>query len=391
MSTRIEELKKTKYVGIVIHSNAGLYANGIIQNAFFIYMCLEKAGMKCRFLCGDENPTPFEFRSLPLQTISTNELEFDASEFHTIVTVTRGVSQEEYDMFKKHKINVVSFQCGNNFMHHLEDFVRGRANPHVTTYIGRGSPCDELWLIPSYEHSLEYVSLIRGKPTYIIPHLWSNIIIAETAANRFKMPESDLIYNYANHPGKKINILILEPNMAIFKTCWVPLLAGEKLFIENEGLLDNVYAFNFPTFDSSYSMTDNLLSDKKIRKFKRLAIPEILAHFNKEDSFPVIVSHQILNSLNYLYYEALYYGWPLVHNSPDLDGCGYYYPENNIGACAEAIKKAYRFHNRTAKEYLDKGRAYLKRVDPLDPDMIRTWDGMISEGVSRSLAAPAAL
>jgi hypothetical protein len=91
--------------------------------------------------------------------------------------------------------------------------------------------------------------------------------------------------------------------------------------------------------------------------------------------------------LNYLYYEALYYGWPLVHNSPDLDGCGYYYPENNIGACAEAIKKAYTFHNRTSKEYLEKGRAYLKRVDPFDAEMLRTWDGMISTGVANSLAS----
>ncbi len=317
-----------------------------------------------------------------------NPLEFDPSEYHTIITVTRGVTTEQYHMLKEHKVFIVAFTCGNSFMHHLEDFVRGPSQPGITTYIGRKNLCDELWLIPSYAHSLEYMSLIRGKPTYIIPHLWGPQIVLETAMKWFKIPESDLLYNYANHCGKrKIDLIILEPNMAIFKTCWVPILAGEKLFIEDPDIIENIYAFNFPTHNNSYEMTDNLLCEKKIRKFKRLAIPEVLAHFNKKDSFPVIVSHQTLNSLNYLYYEALYYGWPLVHNSPDLDGCGYYYPENNIGACAEAIKKAYTFHNRTSKEYLEKGRAYLKRVDPFDAEMLRTWDGMISTGVANSLAS----
>ena len=31
----------TKKIGLVIHSGAHLFSNGIVQNAYFIYQCLE--------------------------------------------------------------------------------------------------------------------------------------------------------------------------------------------------------------------------------------------------------------------------------------------------------------------------------------------------------------
>lgn len=382
----IDEIKRSKYVGIVIHDKAALFSNGITQNAYFIYQCLENIGYKCQFLCNEANPSKFEYNDLPLKQISKNPLEFDPDEYHTIITVTRGVSPDEYAMFKKAKVHVVAFTCGNTLMHHLEDFVRGPLKPGITTYIGKGAMCDEIWVIPSYEHSLEYISIIRGKPAFIVPHLWSPQIMIENTVKMYKQPESALLYNYANHFGKKIDILILEPNVALFKTSWLPLVASEKLHLMDEDIIENVYGFNFPVHNNSYTMTDNLKVCKKIRYFKRLPITDIFLHFNRKNTFPVIVSHHMLNGLNYLYYEALYYGWPLVHNSVELEDCGYYYPENNISACAEAIMKAYTMHNKTFETYLEKSRKYLKRVDPLDADMGKIWNGFLSAGISKSIA-----
>jgi hypothetical protein len=382
----IKEIRSTKYVGIVIHDKANLYSNGITQNAYFIYQCLEHLGMKCMFLCPDANPSKFEYRDIPLKQISLNPLEFDPSEFHTIITVTRGVTKDEYHMFKKANVFVVAFTCGNTLMHHMEDFVRGPLHKSTTTYIGKNSLCDEIWVIPSYAHSLEYISLTRAKPAYIVPHLWSPQFISETVVRFNKKTKEDLVYDYAKHTGTKIDILIVEPNVALFKNAWIPIMAAEKLHTMRPDLIENVYVFNFPEHTNSYNMIDNLSVGSKIRKFKRLPMPDIMTHFNDKRTFPVFLCHHILNSLNYVYYEALYYGWTLVHNSDDLDGCGYYYPENDLTACANAILNAYDNHNKNVELYTEKAREYLKRVDPLDPEVGKIWNGLINCGISKTIA-----
>ena len=40
----------------------------------------------------------------------------------------------------------------------------------------------------------------------------------------------------------------------------------------------------------------------------------------------IILSHQLKCELNYLYFEALYLGLPLLHNSPMISEYGYFYP-----------------------------------------------------------------
>jgi hypothetical protein len=387
MQAQIKEARSSKKVGILIHSGTQLFSNGIIQNAYFIMQCFERLGLSCQFLCHEENPLPFEYKGLTLQQISTNQIVFNPREFHTIITVSRGISKEMYTYLKSFKIYVVGFICGNSLMHDCEDFVRGPFFKGQSTHIGKGSPVDELWVIPSYKHALEYISLIRGAPSYTVPHLWSPCIVEAVVDQVIKKPIRDLYYNYANHYGKKIDILVLEPNIALFKNAWIPIVAAEHLHKQFPELIDNVYVFNFPEIEHPYAMVENLTIHNKVRKFKRLAIPDILVHFNQKDTFPVIVSHQVLNGLNYIYYEALFYGWPLVHNSNDMGTCGYKYSENDFIGCANAIMDAYTSHNRRVESYKDEAREFMSRVDPLDPSVGKIWDQLINAGLSKSLAA----
>jgi hypothetical protein len=385
--THLDTLAHTKKVGIVIHDKASLYSNGITQNAYFIYQLLQNIGMNPEFLCHETNPSKFEKDDLVVRYLSENPLEFNYNDYHTILTVTRGLSQLQYDQFKKAKCFIVAFTCGNNLMHNMEDFVRGPYTKGVSTFISRTTPCDELWLIPSYSHSLDYVSVIRGKPSYIIPHLWSPEIILETAVSRFNKKESDLVYQYAKHTKPKLDILILEPNMALFKNAWLAVVACEKLHQMHPDLIENVYIFNMPEHNLSYSMVESLTVGPRIRKFKRLSIPEIMTHFNDKDTFPIVLSHQVLNSLNYLYYELLYYGWPLVHNSRDTEGNGYYYPDNDITACANAILLAYNTHAKHIDDYMKRGRIYTEKINPMNKEMGKVWKQMIYAGVVKSQAS----
>jgi len=120
----------------------------------------------------------------------------------------------------------------------------------------------------------------------------------------------------------------------------------------------------------------------KVRRFVRLSTPEIVDHFNNSsDCYPIFVSYQLNNPLNYTYYEALHYGYPLVHNSPDLDGLGYYYPEMSISKCAEQILHAYKHHDKNVDMLRKKADKYLERFDPLNPDVGTTFKGFLTSAI----------
>jgi hypothetical protein len=342
--------------------------------------------LKPELLCFDENPKPFGFKDLTMkQIVYGNTEKFNPSDYFLIMTVTRTMGSTYHKMFKDAGVAVCSFICGNCIMHDQEDFCRG--NRGQSSFIDSSCGSDELWIIPSYWSSHEYLETIRDMPAKIVPHLWDSIIIKEFLPKIYKQPEEVLYYNPKKHNGKKINILILEPNLALFKNAWVPIIACEKLHKEYPELIDQVYVFNFPNENNSWDMADSLKihKDKKLRRFSRLPIPEIMMHFNSLESMPIFLSYQVNNSLNYLYYELFYYNYPLVHNSPDVDGCGFYYPQFDIGKCVEKIVEANLVYNEDIEKHKIKNKKYLKKSDPLDPEVGKFWNKLINDLVLKDV------
>lgn len=382
----VKKLKSTKKVGIIIHSGSHLFSSGIIQNAYFNYQCFEHMGLKPEFLCFDNDPKGFGYKDLKMkQIVYTDKTKFEPSDYFMVMTVTRAMDKVTYKFFKDAGVSVCAFICGNCIMFDQEDFCRGSRGQ--ATFIDSNSKSDQLWIIPSFWSSHEYIETIRRTPAFVVPHLWSPEIIKEFAPKFYGKPETEIYYNPKNHKGKKINILILESNMALLKNAWIPMVACEKLHQEYPDLIDTVYVFNYPKDDLAWKMADSLTldTDKKLRRFARLSFPEIMLHFNSLESMPIILSYQVHNTLNYLYYEALYYGYPLVHNSPDLDKCGYFYPEFNIGKCVEQLLLTSNIHNDNLEKYNTKSKKYLKRVDPLDESVCKKWEERIDNVLLNSV------
>jgi len=377
MLSRIETIRKGKKVGLLIHNKVHLYSNGLFQNAFFLVRCFEHVGLSAQLLCLESDPAPLQNTGLCLKQMCTDPTMFDPSEYHTIVTCSRGITKEIYTLLKEHKVHVVAFLCGNSVMIDMEEFVHG---PFGTSsgFIGRGPPKDEVWTIPNYKSSLNYISLLRGAPSFVVPHLWSPEIILKSNS------ESELLYKYPTHNPRKVNLLITEPNIALFKNAWIPIMAAEWLNKYHPDLIDSVYIFNFPKH--GHIMLDELDIKPKVKKFARLAMPEILMHFNQQSPLPIFVSYQFKNPLNYTYYEALYFGYPLVHNSPELDENGYMYLEEDIVECANQILYAANHHNKSANSYVKKGRNYLKKIEPENEDVGAIYSQLINEGISKSLS-----
>jgi hypothetical protein len=99
-----------------------------------------------------------------------------------------------------------------------------------------------------------------------------------------------------------------------------------------------------------------------------------------------VVTHHWENGLNYLYYEVLYGGYPLIHNSEFLTEYGYYYNAFDADSGADALLKAYAEHNDGLSAYERKNETLFRRLDPKTPETIEAHEQLLSLSGQRPAA-----
>ena len=363
----------------IITGDTGLFSNGLIQNAYFLYEVFTRMGHTCHLLSYNKSYTKLDYNDIPIRTISEDDAVFRASDYKMIITVAMGITESMYKKCKVAGVRVIGFICGNSLLMNMEDF---KTSPPTGSIIGKERPVDELWVIEAFDFMKPYLELLRGAPVRLVPHLWSPRLLETVVTERFKKPVSALLYSPTIHTSKQIEIIVLEPNMNVVKTALIPLMAAERVFLDAKELINEVYIFNYPVENkNAEAILGNLTVKAKVRKFKSLHIGDILTHFNAKDTMPVFVCHQLYTPWNYLYYELLYFGYPLIHNSPRLKEYGYYYNEFDIEGCARQIRLAHEIHNRVTGSKMARARAYLDTIDPLGEESGRAWKRLLEDSM----------
>jgi len=323
-------------------------------------------------LCYDHSYLRIEGTEVPVKPISTKGFDFKPYDF--IITVAQGISKEMYET--KGKTVVIGFVCGNIFSFNLIDFIT-EDEGGGSRIIRKTQPLDKLWIIGGFDYMNRYMELMRGAPAISVPHLWSPKLIEQQALQKFKYDIKDLHYTPELHTNSKINIYIVEPNIGFVKTALLPLMVCEALHQLRPDLIETVFLFNIPKGGAATAIVDNLSVSSKVRRFKGLHMAEILCYANKQASMPIVLSHQLLTPWNYVYYEMMYYGVPLVHNSPKMKGHGYYYSEQDIDGAVKAMLQAQEYHNKIVPVQKRKNDEFLKTIDPHDVGTVATWDKLL--------------
>jgi hypothetical protein len=99
------------------------------------------------------------------------------------------------------------------------------------------------------------------------------------------------------------------------------------------------------------------------------------AHLMGEYQMDAVVAHHWECGLNYAYYDALYGGYPLIHNSEFLlkDGVGIYYPDFSATKGGEALLSAWNQPTEYWQDYKKKADDFLKTLHPEHPENIRIF------------------
>ena len=142
--------------------------------------------------------------------------------------------------------------------------------------------------------------------------------------------------------GKPLSIHIMEPNISNTKTSIIPLLAGNECLLRTPDMIHGIYIHcghtNATSIQSLLSLDTHPYASK-IHILKRHGFFELFQTLSPKNN--VIVSHQQWNELNYIYWDSITVGIPVIHNSDVLADFQYHYKGNDISHIKRLIEQLY--------------------------------------------------
>ena len=84
----------------------------------------------------------------------------------------------------------------------------------------------------------------------------------------------------------------------------------------------------------------------------------------------------MMNPLNYIYLDAAWMGYPVIHNAEYVKDLGYYYHGNEVKSGAKKLKDVIE-HFDEDKEYNKRQEKVFKRFDNVSGEMVSQYDRLI--------------
>ncbi|QNK72229.1 DUF2827 domain-containing protein [Variovorax sp. PAMC28562] len=367
-------------VGITIglhHAAETLWNNGIKQNAVFLAEALKHCPNVASVTLANTTAVPVT-SALPWDLARWPTEAFDASQdqFDVLIELGGQIDPAQTDALKRRGGRLVSYCCSTEYMFAAEAVLFDKPMWNGNLFINQRY--DDIWMVPQVDHiSRSYFEVLRRQKARAIPFVWSPVFLEERSQH---LPDLG-VYRPGAGPRR---LSVLEPNINIVKFCLYPALIAEAAYRERPsaiGLLQVTNAERMARENKDFIALMNQLDivrDHKAVFLGRYETPMFLAE--KTD---IVVSHQLENPLNYLYLEACWQGYALVHNAHLCADLGYYYTGNDVEAGSARLLEAIDMHDLHADAYRDTQRTRIARYLPGNADITATYSKLLNEVVQR--------
>lgn len=349
-------------VGVSIFVRKGeqsLWENGIFQNCLFLVMLLMRSPrVRATYLvAGGGDGTPEDAASfLADSPVPVIDMQTAAQELDVMIEMSAQLAREWVVAFREKGGRIASMRVGNDYVIDVERMIFDKPHGLLVT----AAPYHAVWTLAEYETTCApYFASAFRVPVTIVPHLWSPAVLDRALA------KADSAVPFGYQPGRRRwRIGMFEPNICMVKTSHMPMLCCEVAHRTNPDVLEHVFAYNTFHLKEQATFAAFALSLDIVRQgiasFEgRFPIWQSLA-----SNVDAVVSHHWENGQNYLYYEALHGGYPLIHNSHLIDDCGYRYRGFDCEEGGAALLRAFSQHDANLEDYRARARRFLARLDP---------------------------
>ncbi|MBI0330356.1 DUF2827 domain-containing protein [Burkholderia plantarii] len=351
-------------VGISLFARDGqaIWENGIHQNIAFLAMMLKRSGRIARifFLNGGDAqqiPAGLDFADLDIALVNPRDVSHELD-----VAIEMG-AQLPVDWLRHMKAlgkKLIMCFVGNVYAGLCETPIFNQPSGHIFN----GGPYDEVWMLPKDDKTAKpLLRTLMRVPVHSMPHIWSPRFIDRRIA---ALATEGIRFGY--QPGRGAwRLAILEPNISVVKSCHYPMLVAEECYRAEPASVQHLYVVNTMHMKDHRTFLHFANSLDLVRHHKATFEPRVEVPSFLSQHVDAVISHQWENPQNYLYYDALYGGYPLIHNSPMLGDAGYYYPEFDSATGGRVLLEAWREHDANLAGYREKADAMLRRVSIDNP------------------------
>lgn len=352
-----------------------IWSNGTVQNVLFLYRLLKASPRinEVYLINGGDSPKIPASLLPPGMDPKLRPIEKVVDKLDVLIDFHVQVSPQTEALVRKHGGKLVQYKSGNVFVMELENSIFNLPRPNALI---NGVQFDETWTLPHHEHTCRsYLETLYRAPVHVMPYIWEPVFM-DWALQKTGIGDK-YFYNTADRSAPQKRIAILEPNFNVVKSCHIPLLVCETAYRQRPELFSNIYVNNIEHMRSQKNFihfTNYLdVTKNKIASYEgRYETPYFLA--NHAD---IVVTHNWENQMNNLYFDVLYGGYPLVHNSEMLKDVGYYYQPFDTQDGARAVIEAMTQHNQNLDSYKARSNARFDRLNPTSPDNINAHVGRL--------------
>jgi hypothetical protein len=362
-------------ISITQDQTQSIWVNGGNQHCVYLYMLLKQSPLVGEvWLVHDDGITSYP-PGLHMAEIEHSLKPISAVIGQTDLLIEMGtqVANSHLDTVRARGGKNVSYRFGNDYVITVEiiNFNSITWQPNLER-----NRFDEIWTNPQHAHTCRsYFAALYKAPVFILPHIWSPYFIDKALAANADLKSS---FGYRNR-GLAKRVAMFEPNINVVKSSLIPMLACSEVYDARPELLQHVYMTNtFRLKENSafkhIALGLKMVQDNKATSEGRFNFVDFAAQYTD-----VVISHQWENGLNYLFYDALYGRYPLVHNSPFLRDVGYYYRDFDVFDAARALTEALEQHDARTADYNAKAAEYLSTVDALAPANVEAYTQRIAQ------------
>jgi hypothetical protein len=253
-------------------------------------------------------------------------------------------------------IKLAHFNQGPFYFESLKAFKNNREM--ATDFIHRR---DALWVTPQYEWQAPYLSeWLRSESWQVTPYIWRPARLTNASS-------------YQKKNARRVGVY--ETNRGVYKMSMIPIMIANQAHRQEE---NSIEYFETPAMKDMFTKEfKRLLSDLDIQVHAQKEMVRIPEQF-EDKQIGTILSHHMLNGLNYLHMEALYLNMSLVHNSEFIKDCGYYYPRFDVKTGAEVLRRAMDTHDLNLEEYAAASAKCLWRYAPENPNNIKHYEQLLN-------------
>jgi len=358
------------FITTVRTSEEHIWSNGLFQNIFFLYKLYEAAGY-FPFLLVDDNTKNKESKLYEkFRTIDANEWINRPFRLYAYIemglscapNIRKAFQDAGAKTFKLYLGNILNIDIETTIFHKDTYFCH-----HMIGNIGT------ILVSPHYDFHQEYACAINKvyPSVKIAPYVWDSILI------------QDLADTHIWNPVGPYSFTIIEPNISFQKCSLIPIMICEAFYRENPGKIHEIAVINGMNMsDSIYFMNSIVQNLDVFQQGKLCLLPRTdIRNLSKQLNSNIVIHHTVNNEYNYIFFEHLFMGFPVIHNYEKFKEYGYYYPGNDVIAGAKLIDTVIRTHGLKLELYKATNRQLLWNFSIHNPDNIKGWQKILDDTI----------